>query len=248
MIGIKTESDLAAMRVSGRLAAEVLQQLMRAVAPGVTTEYLDELARKLIRERNATSAFLGYHGFPAAICVSINEEVIHGIPGARRIQPGDLVSIDVGVRHAGFIGDTAATQMAGVIDPDRIRLIDTTQQALESGIAAVRPGARLSDVSHAVEQRVRQGGCSVVREFVGHGIGRDLHEDPQVPNYGSPGRGPVLKPGMTFCIEPMVNLGRAEVDVLDDQWTVVTRDALPSAHFEHMVAVTKNGVEILTKI
>ena len=248
MIGVKTEAELAAMRVSGRLAAEVLQRLTRAVAPGVTTGELDELARQIMRERGAASAFLGYRGFPGAICVSINEEVIHGIPGPRRIAAGDLVSIDVGVRYAEFVGDTAATVLAGVVDPDRIRLIATTQRALEDGIAAVRAGARLSDVSHAVEQAARAGGCTVVREFVGHGVGRELHEEPQVPNYGPPGRGPTLRAGMTFCIEPMINLGRAEVEVLADRWTVVTRDRRPSAHFEHAVAVRAEGAEILTRI
>lgn len=247
MIGIKDDSELAAMRVSGRLAAEVLQALAAAITPGITTGDLDALARRLIRERGATSAFLGYRGYPGAVCVSVNEEVIHGIPGARQIIAGDLVSLDVGVTFDGFVGDTATTVMVGVADPDRVRLAATTQRALEAGIAAVRAGARLSDVSHAVEQAVLAGGCSVVREFVGHGIGRALHEEPQVPNYGRPGRGPLLKAGMTFCIEPMVNLGGAEVEVLDDSWTVVTRDRRPSAHFEHTVAVRQDGAEVLTR-
>ena len=247
MIVIKDENELAAMRVSGRLAAEVLQALAAAVAPGITTGDLDALARRLIQERGATSAFLGYHGYPGTVCVSVNEEVIHGIPGARRIEAGDLVSLDVGVTFGGFVGDTATTVMVGVIDPELVRLVATTQRALEVGIAAARAGAHLSDVSSAVEQAVLAGGCSVVREFVGHGIGRAMHEDPQVPNYGRPGRGPVLKPGMTFCIEPMVNLGRAEVEVLADNWTVVTRDRRPSAHFEHMIAVREGGADVLTR-
>jgi methionyl aminopeptidase len=236
------------MRVSGRLAGEVLQRLAGAVSPGVTTGDLDDLARQLIRDRSATSAFLGYRGFPGAICVSVNEEVIHGIPGKRRIQSGDLVALDVGVRFDGFIGDTATTVMAGAIQPDRLRLVATTQRALEAAMATVRAGVHLSDVSHAVEQAVLAGGCSVVREFVGHGVGRELHEEPQVPNFGKPGRGPVLKAGMTFCIEPMVNLGRAAVQVLSDGWTVVTRDGLPSAHFEHTIAVCAGGAEVLTRI
>ena len=246
MIVPKTADELAAMRVSGKLAAGVLARLAAAVAPGTTTGDLDALARELLRERGATSAFLGYRGFPGAICVSVNEEVIHGIPGPRRIAAGDLVSLDVGVRYAEFVGDTATTVMVGVADPDRVRLVATTQRALEAGIAVVRAGARLSDVSHAVESAARGGGCSVVRAFVGHGVGRDLHEEPQVPNYGRPGRGPVLAAGMTFCIEPMVNLGRADVDVLDDGWTVVARDGRPSAHFEHTVAVLAGGAEVLT--
>jgi methionyl aminopeptidase len=247
MIVPKTAGELDAMRASGRLAAGVLARLAAAVAPGVTTADLDALARELLRARGASSAFLGYRGFPGAICVSVNEEVIHGIPGPRRIAPGDLVSLDVGVRYEGFVGDTATTVMVGVADPDRVRLVAAAQRALEAGIAAVRAGARLSDVSHAVESAVRAGGCNVVRAFVGHGVGRELHEEPQVPNYGRPGRGPLLAPGVTFCIEPMVNLGDGGVDVLADGWTVVSRDGKPSAHFEHTVAVLPDGAEVLTR-
>jgi methionyl aminopeptidase len=236
------------MRVSGRLAGEVLRQVAAAVVPGITTRELDALTRQLIDEKRATPSFLGYRGFPAALCVSVNEEVIHGIPGARRILPGDVVSLDVGVFYQGFHGDTATTVLVGVSDPDILRLVDATRRARDAGIAAVRPGAKLGDVSHAVEQVVRQAGCSVVRDFVGHGIGRQLHEDPQIPNYGSPGRGPVLKVGMTLCIEPMVNIGRPDVSVLRDGWTVVTQDGRPSAHFEHTVAVGENGAEILTAV
>jgi methionyl aminopeptidase len=236
------------MRVSGRLAGDVLRQVAAAVVPGMVTRDLDELARRLIGERGATPSFLGYRGFPAALCVSVNEEVIHGVPGARRILPGDVVSLDVGVFYQGFHGDTATTVLVGVSDPDILRLVDATRLARDAGIAAVRPGAKLGDVSHAVEQVVRQAGCSVVRDFVGHGIGRQLHEDPQIPNYGCPGRGPVLKVGMTLCIEPMVNLGRPDVSVLRDGWTVVTQDGRPSAHFEHTVAVGENGAEILTAV
>ena len=252
MIACKNESELVAMRASGRLAASILQRLAAAVTPGMTTRELDELARELIRASGATSAFLGYHGapgavpFPGVICVSINEEVIHGIPGLRCIQSGDLVSIDVGVKFDGFIGDTATTVMVGPVSAEAERLVATTKAALAAGVAAVRAGARLSDVSHAVEQAAKAGDCRVVRDFVGHGVGRELHEEPQVPNFGKPGHGPILKPGMTFCIEPMVNLGRAEVKILDDQWTVVTRDRKLSAHFEHAVAVRADGVEILT--
>lgn len=252
MIVCKSESELAAMRVSGRMAAGILQRLAAAIVPGMTTRELDELARELIRERGATSAFLGYRGaanvppFAGAICVSVNEEVIHGVPGVRRFKAGDLVAIDVGVKYEGFIGDTATTVMVGAVTPDAERLVATTRRALEAGIAAVRAGANLSDVSSAVEQTVLAGGCRVVREFVGHGVGRELHEEPQVPNFGKPGHGPLLKPGMTFCIEPMVNLGRADVEILADGWTVVTRDRQPSAHFEHTVAVRSDGVEVLT--
>jgi methionyl aminopeptidase len=248
MITCKRGPELDAMRVSGRLAAEVLGQVAAAVVPGISTRELDALARQWIGERGATPSFLGYRGFPAALCVSVNEEVIHGIPGDRRILPGDVVSLDVGVSYQGFHGDTATTVLVGVSDPDILRLVAATRQARDAGIAAVRPGAKLGDVSHAVEQVVREAGCAVVRDFVGHGIGRQLHEDPQIPNYGSPGRGPVLKVGMTLCIEPMVNLGRPDVSVLRDGWTVVTQDGRPSAHFEHTVAVGENGAEILTAV
>jgi len=248
MITCKRGRELDAMRVSGRLAGEVLRQVAAEVVPGISTRELDALARQLIDEKRATPSFLGYRGFPAALCVSVNEEVIHGIPGARRILPGDVVSIDVGVFYQGFHGDTATTVLVGVSDPDILRLVDATRRARDAGIAAVRAGAKLGDVSHAVEQMVRQTGCSVVRDFVGHGIGRQLHEDPQIPNYGSPGRGPVLKVGMTLCIEPMVNLGRPDVSVLRDGWTVVTQDGRPSAHFEHTVAVGEDGAEILTAV
>lgn len=245
-IPLKNAAELDAMRASCRLTAEVLQKVSEAVQPGVTTEELDALTRRLIAERKAKPSFLGYRGYPAAICVSINDEVIHGIPGRRVVRLGDVVSLDVGVYYNGFHGDSATTVMVGVTDPDVIRLVETTRQALAAAVAAVKPGGRLSDVSHAVEHVATMGGCSVVREFVGHGVGRHLHEEPQVPNYGAPGRGPVLKPGMTLAIEPMVNLGRPDVVVLDDKWTVVTRDGKPSAHFEHTVAVLEERVEVLT--
>jgi methionyl aminopeptidase len=228
------------------MTAEVLRQVAEAVQPGVTTGELDALTRRLIEGLKAKPSFLGYRGYPAAICISINDEVIHGIPGRRVVLPGDVVSLDVGVFYKGFHGDSATTVMVGVKDPDVIRLVETTRQALAAAVAAVKPGGRLSDVSHTVESVAKMAGCSVVREFVGHGVGRHLHEEPQVPNYGVPGRGPVLKPGMTLAIEPMVNLGRPEVVVLDDKWTVVTRDGKPSAHFEHTVAVLEESVEVLT--
>jgi len=245
-IPLNSEKELAAMRVSCRLTAEVLGLVSEAVVPGVTTGELDALARRLIGERGAKPSFLGYRGYPAAICISVNDEVIHGIPGRRVVMPGDVVSLDVGVYYNGFHGDSATTVMVGVANPDVVRLVETTKRALAAAVAAVRPGGRLSDVSHAVESIARASGCSVVRDFVGHGVGRHLHEDPQIPNYGAPGCGPVLRPGMTLAIEPMVNLGSSDVVVLDDKWTVVTRDGKPSAHFEHTVAVLEERAEVLT--
>jgi methionyl aminopeptidase len=245
-IPLKNASELEAMRISCRMTAQVLAEVAAAVQPGVTTGELDELAQKLIAQRHAKPSFLGYHGYPAAMCISINDEVIHGIPGPRVVKPGDIVSLDVGVYFGGFHGDCATTVMVGVTDPSVIRLVETTQEALAAAVAAMRPGGYLGDVSHTVQSIVEASGCSVVRDFVGHGVGRHLHEDPQIPNFGKPGRGPVLKPGMTLAIEPMVNLGNSGVSVLEDKWTVVTRDGRPSAHFEHTVAVLEERVEILT--
>ena len=246
MIPIKDEEQLAGMRASGRLAAEVLREVCAAVAPGVTTGELDTLAARAIRTRGAESAFLNYRGFPGTICVSVNDEVIHGIPGPRVIALGDVVSVDVGVRYNGFCGDNAETVMVGVTDPDVIALVETARQALARGVDAVAPGRRLSDVSHAVEREARAGRCGVVEEFVGHGIGVELHEEPQVPNFGRPGRGPVLQAGMVFCIEPMLTRGGRQVRVLPDGWTVLTCDGSPAAHCEHMVAVMPGGAEVLT--
>ena len=247
MIIIKTPDDLARMRVSGRIAAEVLDTVARKVGPGVTTGELDIFAAELIGRLGGKSAFFGYRGYPGHICVSVNEEVVHGIPGSRRIQIGDVVSLDVGVVYDGFVGDTATTVMVGVNDPRVIRLVNTGQRALDVAIAKAVAGARLSDVSHAIETVATDANYSVVRDFVGHGIGRSMHEDPQIPNFGLPGRGPKLKPGMTLALEPMINMGVFEVDVMADGWTVLTRDRLPSVHFEHTVAVQKEGpAEVLT--
>ncbi len=247
MIIIKTAEELDRMRASGQVAARIRDELARAMTPGVTTAELDAYARELMGKAGARSAFFGYRGFPGHICTSINSVVVHGIPGPQRIQIGDIVSIDVGVIYEGFIGDTATTVMIGVTDPRVVRLVRIAEEALERGIAKAVAGGRLSDISHAIEQTVEQAGFSVVREFVGHGVGRSMHEEPQIPNYGLPGRGPKLKPGMTLAIEPMVNLGRAEVEVLADGWTVMTKDRQPSAHVEHTVAVMEGQAEILTR-
>lgn len=238
--------ELEGMRASGRIAARVRDALVRCVAPGITTRELGERATEMMREFGAESAFLGYKGYPGAICVSVNEVVVHGIPGDRQIAMGDLVSLDIGVRYGGFVGDTAVTVLVGMADPVKVRLVRAAERALEAGIAAARAGNRVSDISRAIQQEVEAAGFSVVRRFVGHGVGRRMHEEPEIPNFVCSKRGPVLKPGMTLAIEPMVNQGLPDVDILDDGWTVVTRDRLPSAHAEHTVAVRNGPAEILT--
>lgn len=245
-IKLKKGKALEAMREAGRLAAEVLRVCREAVAPGVTTGDIDELCLKTTRALGAESSTLGFCGFPGSLCVSVNEEVIHGIPGKRVINLGDIVSLDVTVNYGGYHGDNAVTVAVGDIPDSTAELIRVTRDALAAGIAAARPGAHLSDVSAAVQAVAREGGCGVVREFVGHGIGREMHEEPQVPNFGRAGRGPVLEEGMVFCIEPMFTRGSPAIRVLDDGWTVVTRDGQPAAHFEHTVAIGPDGAEILT--
>lgn len=246
MIGIKSPEEIARMRISCRMAAQVRDHVVAQIRPGITTRELDEQATELLRKLGAKSAFLGYHGYPGHICVSVNEEVVHGIPGDRRIRDGDLVSVDVGVEFDGFIGDTAITVLVGKGVPALVRLLETGQRALEAGIAHACAGAHLSDISHAIEETAKRAGYSVVRDFLGHGIGRSMHEDPQIPNYGPPGQGPVLKPGMTLALEPMINMGDWKVEVLQDGWTVVTKDRKPSVHFEHTVVVGVDGAEVLT--
>ncbi|MGI6495674.1 MAG: type I methionyl aminopeptidase [Kiritimatiellia bacterium] len=242
----KSDAEIEKMRVSGHMSAQVLSALAAAVAPGMTTGDLDTLARKLIKDIGGVPSFLGYFGYPGALCVSLNEVVIHGIPGSRVIRSGDIVSLDIGVLHDGFHGDNALTVAVGEVDGESRRLLDLTRRALDAGIAAARPGARLSDVSHAIQTVADEGNLGIVREYVGHGIGRSMHEEPQVPNYGPAGKGPLLKAGLVFCIEPMLNLGGAAVRVLDDGWTVVTRDRSRSAHFERMIAIREDRTEILT--
>jgi methionyl aminopeptidase len=246
MIIIKKPHELDAMREVGAKTARILHKVASKVAAGVTTQELDDYAAELAREERGSCAFYGYHGFPGHICCSINEEVVHGIPGRRIIQNGDIVSIDFGLVYKGFVGDTATTVPVGEIDPAWQHLLEITQKSLACGLEKAVEGNRLSDVSHAIQKTVEAAGFSVVRNFVGHGIGRDLHEDPQIPNYGSPGRGPVLKAGMTLAIEPMVNLGTHKTKTLKDGWTVLTQDRKPSAHFEHTIAVTPSAPQILT--
>ena len=247
MIVCRSAAELAKMRDAGRLVGEVLTLLSSAVAPGVTTADLDAMAEKTIRAAGAQPAFKGYHGYPATICASVNDEVIHGIPSGRRVlDEGDVISIDVGAVLNGYFGDSAVTLPVGHISEGAATLLRVTEESLYKAIEQARPGNRISDIGHAVQRHVEAYGFSVVKEFVGHGIGQQMHEEPQVPNYGEPGRGPRLAEGMVLAIEPMVNAGRAAVKVLGDGWTAVTRDHSLSAHFEHTVAVTAGDPWVLT--
>ena len=245
-IPIKSPREIEFMRTAGSIASSILQALAREVAPGRSTGEIDRLAAELMREHDCKSAFLGYRGFPGHICISVNEEVVHGIGGARKIMPGDIVKIDVGIIKSGFIGDNATTVAAGDIPLETKRLLAATEQSLFDAISHARAGRRLADLCGSVEAFVVPRGFTVVREFVGHGVGRRLHEEPQIPNYRPQGKTPVLMPGMTLAIEPMVNAGVGAVRILEDGWTVITEDRKPSAHFEHTVLVTEGEPEILT--
>ena len=247
MIVCKSASELVRMRTANALVADVLGALKAMVLPGVTTLDLDAVAESLVRDGGAEPAFKGYRGYPATLCASVNEEVVHGIPSKRPLKAGDIVSLDVGVLLDGFYGDSALTVPVGEISVAAAKLLSVTEQSLERAISAVRAGARVSDLGHAVQHYVEATGYSVVREFVGHGIGTKLHEEPQIPNYGQPGQGPRLAEGMVLAIEPMVNVGSATVKILKDGWTAVTSDGNLSAHFEHTVAVTAEGAEVLTR-
>jgi len=252
-IGIKSRRDLAHMREAARHVAEILLAVRGRVKPGVTTFELGEVARHEIEERGVLSSFLGYGPqglpqYPAVICISVNDEIVHGIPGPRILQEGDIVGLDFGVCVAGWHGDSAVTVPVGRVDGKAAKLLETTREALYRGIEQMVPGKRLSDIGHAVQTHAERAGFSVVRQFVGHGIGRKLHEAPQIPNFGEPGKGPRLLPGMVFAIEPMVNVGGADVKLLDDEWTAVTADGSLSAHFEHTILITENGPEILTRV
>ncbi len=246
MISIKSSRDLKLMREACIISARALKLGGEAVQPGVTTEEIDRIIRKYIESQGAKPNFLNYGGFPASACISVNETVIHGIPGHRVIKEGDIVSIDTGAIIHGFNGDNAATFAAGKVSAEAQALMDATRESLYEGIKAARPGNRVGDIGAAVQRYVEMRGYSVVRQFVGHGVGTDLHEDPSVPNFGTPGRGPKLLPGMTIAIEPMVNAGTHEVRILGDGWTTVTKDGRLSAHFEHTVAITPDGPVIMT--
>jgi methionyl aminopeptidase len=247
VIVCKSPAELERMRASNALVADVLAELAALVEPGVTTRDLDAVAERLVREGGAEPAFKGYRGYPCTLCASVNEQVVHGIPSGRRLDAGDIISLDMGVKLNGFYGDSAVTVPVGSVSEEAAKLLQVTREALEKGIAQVRLGGRVSDIGHAIQEHVEANGFSVVREFVGHGIGAALHEEPQIANYGEPGRGPRLAEGMTLAIEPMVNVGRPSVKVLADGWTAVTKDGSLSAHFEHTVAVTKTGPLVLTR-
>lgn len=248
MILLKSEREIRCMREAGRIVALALDAVGKVVEPGITTQELDELARRTIVEHGAKPAFKGLYGFPANICVSVNCEVVHGIPGSRKLAEGDIVSVDCGAEIDGFNGDSAITIPVGTVSPEIARLIEETRNALYKGIEQAIVGNRVGAISHAVQTYAEKAGFGVVREYVGHGIGRSMHEEPEVPNFGFADRGPLLKAGMVLAIEPMINLGARAVKSTDDGWTVVTRDGKPSAHFEHTVAIMPNGPEILTRL
>ena len=248
MIVLKTDEEIKRMAEACRIVAEVLEGMKKNVSPGVTTKELDEFAESYIISKGARPAFKGYRGYPSTLCASLNEQVVHGIPSADKLRNGDIISIDVGVYYNGFYGDAAVTLPIGSISTQAQKLLSVTENALEAGIKKAVLGNRLSDISSTIQDHVESENFSVVRTFVGHGIGRDLHEDPQIPNYGRPGEGPKLVEGMTLAIEPMVNAGGWEVNILKDGWTAVTKDGSLSAHFEHTVAIAKNGQNILTKL
>jgi methionyl aminopeptidase len=250
MIPIKSAREIEKMRTACRTASDVLERVSELIRPGISTREIDQAAADLMQEAGVRSAFLGYRlghrVFPGNICISLNDEIVHGIGNQRRVQYGDIVKLDIGVIQDGWVGDTAATIPVGMIDERIEKLLEVTQSALQSAIGYAVPGERLGNLCAAIEEEARRHHFSVVREFVGHGVGRKLHEEPQVPNYGKRGAGPRLKPGMTLAIEPMINLGGADVRLLEDGWTVCTSDGLPSAHFEHTVLITKEEPEILT--
>ncbi len=248
MVILKASWEIDLIRKSGRIVAEALARLTKLVEPGITTLDLDRLAEEYILKRGAKPAFKGYRGYPYSLCASVNEQVVHALPSERTLKEGDIISLDLGSIVDGYYGDAAVTVPVGQVSDEANRLIDVTQESLRRAIDAVHPGGRLSDISHAVQAAVEAEGFSVVRLFVGHGIGRSLHEEPQIPNFGPPGHGPVLKTGMVLAIEPMVNAGSPDVMILEDRWTAVTCDGSLSAHFEHTVALTENGTEVLTSL
>lgn len=247
MIICKTQRELEIMREAGRIVALTHLELQKYIEPGITTKELDAIAEKYIRACDAIPSFKGYNGFRGSICASVNEELVHGIPGDRVLREGDIISIDIGAKYNGYHGDSAWTYPVGKVSDETQRLLDVTEESLYRGLKEAKPGDRLSNISHAIQTYVEENAFSVVREYVGHGVGQELHEDPQIPHYGPPNKGPRLKPGMVLAIEPMVNAGTRYVKTLADEWTVVTVDGKNCAHFEHTIAITETGYEILTK-
>jgi len=248
MIIGKSQKEIDKMRASGQLVGRVLQELRALAAPGITTLEVDRAAEKMIRDAGAYPTFKGYNGFPFSICASVNEQVVHGFPSPYELKQGDIFSIDVGATLDGFVGDTATTVAVGKVSEERLRLMRITEECLELGIEQCRAGNHLGDIGFAVQSHAEAHGYSIVRDYVGHGIGRQMHEDPQIPNYGKPGKGPKIKKGYVFALEPMVNMGSLHTKTLKDGWTVVTVDGQPSAHFEHTVAITDEGPEVLTRV
>jgi methionyl aminopeptidase len=247
LIQIKSQREIELMREAGRILDLTRKMLEEHIKPGISTLQLDQLAESFIINLGATPSFKGYHGFPGSICTSINEVVVHGIPSNKHIlKEGDIITLDFGVNYKGYHADSATTYPVGKVTPEIEKLLEVTEKSLYVGLEQAKPGNQVSDISHAIETYVKPFGYGIVEEFTGHGIGRSLHEDPYVPNFGKPHQGPVLKPGMTFCVEPMVNLGTKRVKILSDNWTTVTTDRKPSAHFEHMIVITETGHEILT--
>lgn len=244
---IKSYEEIELMRIAGKIVGDTHNYLKDYIKPGITTKELDKLAYDFILSQGATPSFLNYDGFPASICTSVNEEVVHGIPSDRVLQDGDIISIDIGACYKGYHGDSAWTYPVGTIDDDKKYLLEHTEEALFEGLSAIKPGNRIGDVSYAIEQSALKHKLGVVKELVGHGVGKHLHETPDVPNYGNKNKGMILRSGMTIAVEPMLNLKTADIYLLDDDWTIVTADNSPSAHFEHTVVVTKDGYEILTK-
>jgi methionyl aminopeptidase len=248
MIIGKSKKEIQKMRAAGRVAGGVLQELRRMVAPGISTLELDQAAEKMIRDAGALPTFKGYHGFPYSICASVNEQVVHGFPSKYELKDGDIFSIDIGATLEGYVGDTATTVPVGNVDPELLKLIKVTEECLDRAIAQCYDGKHLGDIGWAVQEHAESHGYSIVREYVGHGIGRKMHEDPQIPNYGTPGKGVRIKNGYVLAIEPMVNLGSHHTRVLSDEWTVVTVDGKPSVHVEHTIAITEEGPEVLTRV
>lgn len=246
-ISIKTPEEIKILREAGQILSAIISEVRCSLKSGMTTREVDRKTGEIILARRVKSAFKGYRGFPGCVCVSVNEEVVHGIPGDKILQEGDIVSLDIGIIHKHYYSDTAVTVAVGRIQPELQKLLDVTVESLYKGIEEARAGNHLSDISHAIQKHVESNGFSVVKEFVGHGIGKRLHEDPEIPNFGPPHQGPLLKEGMVLAIEPMVNFGAAPTKILDDGWTVVTQDGRPSAHFEHSVLIGPNGPEVLTQ-